>query len=74
MKSQLYVQTEEEYEQWVQQNTIAQSDSVGSTLAANPASSSDSEFLAPLAAEIGVEADTIAQLQSLHHHPINAEL
>jgi hypothetical protein len=47
---------------------------VGSTLAANPASSSDSEFLAPLAAEIGVEADTIAQLQSLHHHPINAEL
>jgi cytochrome c oxidase subunit 2 len=74
MKSQLYVQTEEEYEQWVQQNTIAQSDSVGSTLAANPASSSDSEFLAPLAAEIGVEADTIAQLQSLHHHLINAEL
>jgi cytochrome c oxidase subunit 2 len=74
MKSQLYVQTEEEYEQWVQQNTIAQSDSVGSTLAANPASSSDSEFLAPLAAEIGVEADTIAQLQSLHHHHINAEL
>jgi cytochrome c oxidase subunit 2 len=74
MKSQLYVQTEEEYEQWVQQNTIAQSDSVESTLAANPASSSDSEFLAPLAAEIGVEADTIAQLHTLHHHPINAEL
>jgi cytochrome c oxidase subunit 2 len=73
MKSQLYVQTEEEYQQWLQQNTIAQSDSVESALAVNTASSSDS-VLAPLAAEIGVEADTIAQLQSLHHHPINAEL
>lgn len=74
MKSQLYVQTEEEYEQWVQQNTIAQSDSLKSTLAVNAAASSDSEFLAPYAAEIGVEADTIAQLHTLHHHPINAEL
>ena len=62
MKTQLYVQTQEEYDQWIQDNTFAMNDN-GESVAMNPASDSDTEFLAPYAEDIGVDADTLAQLQ-----------
>jgi cytochrome c oxidase subunit 2 len=70
MKTTLHVQTEAEYDQWVQENTLAQKDNLNETVAVNPVALSDGQFLAPYAQEMGVEAETIAQLQSLfqQHH------
>ncbi len=65
MKTVLYVQTEEEYNQWVQDNTFAtDTDKMDKAVAVNTAELSDSEFLAPYAEEMGVEE---AMLEHLHH-------
>jgi cytochrome c oxidase subunit II len=61
MKTQLYVQTEEEYAQWIQDNTFAMNEQP--PVAVNPVDASDQDFLAPYAKDLGVDADTLAQLQ-----------
>lgn len=67
MKTQLYVQSEEDYQKWVQDNTIATTgegnNEENHSLAMNPASNSDAEFLAPYAKDMGVNSDTLAQLK-----------
>jgi cytochrome c oxidase subunit 2 len=62
MKTQLYVQTEEDYQQWIQENTFAMNDD-SETVAIAPESESDSEFLAPYARDLGVDTDILAQLK-----------
>ncbi len=62
MKTQLYVQTEEDYQQWIQENTFAMSDD-SETVAIAPESESDAEFLAPIASDLGVDSDILAQLK-----------
>ena len=65
MKTQLYVDSEEDYQKWVQDNTIAMNDDIDeSSVAANPVSSSDKDFLSPYANDLGVEAGTLGQLKS----------
>jgi cytochrome c oxidase subunit 2 len=59
MKTQLYVMSEADYDQWVQENTIAKVDS--KTIA----ELSDSEYLAPYAEEMGVNNEIIAQLREV---------
>ena len=69
MKTMLHVQTEAEYDQWLQENTLAQQDNLNETVAVKPTNLSDGEFLAPYVQDMGVEAKTVAQLQSsLHQH------
>ena len=69
MKTTLHVQTEAEYDQWLQENTLAQKDNLDKSVAVNPANLSDGEFLAPYVQEMGLEGEAIAQLQpSLHQH------
>ena len=62
MKTQLYVQSEEDYQKWIQENTFAMNDDVGESVAMT-APDSDTKFLAPYAQDMGVDADTLAQLQ-----------
>lgn len=64
MKTQLYVQSQEEYDQWIQDNTFAMNeDSEQSPVAVNPTPVSDQEFLAPYSNDLGVNAATLAQLK-----------
>jgi cytochrome c oxidase subunit II len=63
MKTQLYVQSEEDYQKWVQENTVATNGDENQSLAMNPRSNSDAEFLAPYAKDLGVNNDTLAQLK-----------
>lgn len=63
MKTQLFVESEEDYQKWIQENTFAMSDDVGESVAMNAGSDPDSEFLAPYAKDMGIDADTLAQLQ-----------
>ena len=62
MKTQLYVQSEEDYQQWIQENTFATNDN-SETVAIAPESKSDTEFLAPIASDLGVDTDILAQLK-----------
>ena len=65
MKTQLYVDSEEDYQKWVQDNTLAMNDeqieSVAMTIA-EPVNA-ERQFLAPYADELGVDADILAQLK-----------
>jgi cytochrome c oxidase subunit 2 len=71
MKTYLYVQTPEEYNQWVQDNTLAQKEDFNKAVAVNSANVSDGEFLAPYAQEMGIEAETLDQLHALHHSMVS---
>ena len=63
MKTQLYVDTAEDYQEWVQQNTLAMQDDLDeSSVAVNPADT-EQNFLAPYAKDIGIEPQTLAQLR-----------
>lgn len=62
MKTQLYVQSEEDYQKWIQENTFAMSNDVGESVAMS-ASDPDTEFLAPYAEDMGIDTDTLSQLQ-----------
>lgn len=65
MKTRLYVETEEDYQQWIQDNTFAMNGDIDeSSVALNPAPISDQAFLAPYADDLGVDSDALAQLKS----------
>lgn len=63
MKTQLYVESEEDYQKWIQENTFAMNDESSESVAMNLASDSDTEFLAPYAEDMGIDANTLSQLK-----------
>lgn len=65
MKTRVIVQTPEEFEAWLQENKVASNSNLEQAVAVNPHEMSAGEFLAPYAEEMGVNAETLAQL---HHH------
>jgi cytochrome c oxidase subunit 2 len=67
MKSMLYVQNQSDFDQWVQDNTFAESDTPQKTMAMNPANATDGEYLAPYAQEMGIDEAALSQLQTHHH-------
>lgn len=67
MKTFLYVQTPEEYNQWVAENSPAQAEDLNKAVAVNPATLSDGEYLAPYTESMGIEAETLHQLHAMHH-------
>ncbi|MGL5079963.1 MAG: cytochrome c oxidase subunit II [Microcoleaceae cyanobacterium] len=72
MRTQMIVETQEDYEAWVQQSTVAQVANSQHTVALNPADLSEAGFLAPYEAELGIKTEVLAQLQPEHfsHHSL----
>jgi cytochrome c oxidase subunit II len=66
MKSVLHVQSQEDFDKWMQSNTIAKTEALDDTVAINPSNLSDGEFLAPYAQEMGIDAKTLDQLHAHH--------
>lgn len=66
MRTQVVVQTPEEYDQWVQQNTTT-AQAPSQPIAVNTADLTASEYLSPYSQELGVNAETVAQLHSMDH-------
>jgi cytochrome c oxidase subunit II len=65
MVSRLYVQTQEDYDTWVQSQIAALDDrSTVATIDENPST----QFLAPYAEQIGVEAQDLSHLHAHHSH------
>lgn len=67
MKTVLHVESEEDYQKWIQENVLANNDTAEETLAINPASLSDSQFLNLYTQNLDVDASTLEELHSLHH-------
>ena len=62
MRSQVIVHTQEDFDQWVEQNQIAQQPESNQTVAVNPADMTPTEFLAPVAQEMGISTESLSQL------------
>ncbi len=65
MRTQMVVETPEEYEAWIAENTFAQTPDNEQTVAVNPAEITEAEFLAPYAEEMGMSEELVAQFHSL---------
>lgn len=63
MKTTLYVEEESQFQQWIQDNTFAQNADLEEAIALNGSQAlTPGEYLQPYAAEMGVGAETLAQL------------
>lgn len=65
MKTVLYVMSEEDYDQWVQDNTYAQDSTATETVAIKTSLLSEEEYLAPYQDEMGIDKQVIAQLKPI---------
>ncbi|MFB2876809.1 cytochrome c oxidase subunit II [Floridanema aerugineum] len=65
MKTQVIVETPEEFDTWIQSQIAANQENLNQAVAVNPENMSTSEFLTPYAQEMGINSDT---LQQLHTH------
>jgi cytochrome c oxidase subunit 2 len=69
MKSVFYVHSQADYDTWVKDNTLAQqSEDASETVAVSRQNPWSGEFLRPYTEEMGINADTLAQIHSLHSH------
>jgi cytochrome c oxidase subunit II len=66
MRSQVIVHTQEEFDQWLNENRVMAEQDVNSTVAANPADMTPTEFLAPVSEAMGVPTDALAHLHAAH--------
>jgi cytochrome c oxidase subunit 2 len=64
MRTQIIVHSSEDYDAWLTETQIAQSSDAKRAIAKTPAEPSDSEFLAPYAETIGINAEALTQLHS----------
>ncbi|MFB2939272.1 cytochrome c oxidase subunit II [Aerosakkonemataceae cyanobacterium BLCC-F154] len=64
MRARAIVETPEKFESWMTENQIAQQQESSQIVAANPADLPTSEFLAPYAKEMGIDAHSL-----IHLHP-----
>lgn len=67
MRTQMVVHTPEEYDAWVQENTVAQNPDHPKVVAMNPADMTNEEFLAPYAEDLGVSVETLHALQTANN-------
>lgn len=65
MKTQVIVETPEEFDTWIQSQVAANQENLNQAVAVNPENMSTSEFLSPYAQEMGINSDS---LQQLHTH------
>ncbi|OKH33701.1 cytochrome c oxidase subunit II [[Phormidium ambiguum] IAM M-71] len=65
MKTQVIVETPEEFDTWIQSQIAANQENLNQAVAVNPENMSTSEFLTPYAQEMGINSET---LQKLHNH------
>ncbi len=63
MRSQVVVESADEFANWLEESQVAQTNADATTVAMNPADLSNFEFLSPYAENLGVNAATLTQLQ-----------
>jgi cytochrome c oxidase subunit 2 len=67
MRTKVIVQTQEEYDTWLAENTLAQQQQLNQAVAVNTADLSESEYLSPYANEMGIDSETLNQIHPAYH-------
>ncbi|MEG3438844.1 cytochrome c oxidase subunit II [Pannus brasiliensis CCIBt3594] len=65
MKSSFVVHSSEDYDKWVQENTIAETES-DKTVAVNQTNLTDGQYLAPYVQEMGINTEILARVHTHH--------
>lgn len=74
MAAQLFVQTPEEYQAWLQeQQAVASNETLNTTIAANTTEMSSNEFLDPYVKQMGISSKTLEQLHPEHEPMAHSE-
>jgi len=68
MRTQVVVESEEAYENWVQEQLVASRENLNQAVALNPAELSPHEFLAPYTKNMGIQPEMLSQVHTDHHH------
>ena len=68
MKTKVIVETQQAFDQWMQEQQVASNDSLNQAVAVNPSDLSTAEFLAPYTSDMGIQSETLEQIHSNHHH------
>ena len=66
MRTSVVVQTQAEYDAWIEENTFAQQQELNQAVAVNTADLSDSEYLRPYSQEMGIDVETLNQIHPTH--------
>ncbi|MGD1700390.1 cytochrome c oxidase subunit II [Dapis sp. BLCC M229] len=64
MRTKVIVETQEEYDAWIAENTFAQQQELNQAVAVNTADLSESEYLSPYSDEMGINSETLSQIHS----------
>jgi cytochrome c oxidase subunit 2 len=67
MKTKVIVETQEVFDQWMQEQQVASKDAPSPLVAVNPANLSTDEFLAPYTNDMGIQSEMLEQIHSHHH-------
>lgn len=67
MKTKFIVDTPEAFDQWMQEQQVASTETLDRAVALNSADLSPSEFLAPYTSYMGIQPETLQQLHNHHH-------
>ncbi|MBE9051560.1 cytochrome c oxidase subunit II [Nostocales cyanobacterium LEGE 11386] len=68
MKTQVVVETQAAYDQWMQEQLVASSETFNQAVAVNSADLSPDEFLNPYTKDMGIQPEIINQVHTAHHH------
>ncbi|MBW4559021.1 MAG: cytochrome c oxidase subunit II [Trichormus sp. ATA11-4-KO1] len=68
MKTQVVVETQAAYDQWMQEQLVASSETLNQAVAVNSADLSPDEFLNPYTKDMGIQPEIINQVHTAHHH------
>jgi len=67
MRTKVIVETQEEYEAWIAENTFAQQQELNQAVAVNTADLSESEYLSPYSHFMGINSETLNQIHPSYH-------
>lgn len=67
MNTKVIVEPQQAFDQWVQEQQVAQADTLNSAIALNPTEKSPNDFLAPYTSDLGINPQMLNQVSSHHH-------
>ncbi|MEA5507616.1 cytochrome c oxidase subunit II [Halotia wernerae UHCC 0503] len=65
MRSQVVVETQEAFDQWMQEQLVASKETLNQTVAINPANQSPDEFLAPYTKDMGIQPEMLNHIHNV---------
>ncbi len=67
MNTKVIVEPQQAFDQWVQEQQVAQADTLNSAIALSPTEKSPNDFLAPYTSDLGINPQMLNQVSSHHH-------